>query len=72
MDKNELKNQALLERISSLTTQLENQVADLRVELTITSQERDQLKAELDSLKSELENLRYQNVEASETPNEEA
>lgn len=36
----ELKVQALLEKLSTL----ENQVADLRVELTVVSQERDELK----------------------------
>ena len=59
MDKNELKIQALLERVSSLTAQYENQVADLRVELTMVSQTRDQLQLELDSIRNE-------NVEASE------
>lgn len=42
----ELKVQALLERISSLTMQYENQVADLRVQLTNVSEERDALQAE--------------------------
>lgn len=60
MDKNELKVQALLEKISTLTTQYENQVADLRVELTLTSQERD-------SLKFEVEQLRTEHVEAEES-----
>ena len=62
MDKNELKNQALLERVSSLTTQYENQVADLRVELTLVSQERDQLRSELDSYKSRDESQKAANV----------
>ena len=35
LDRKDLKIQALLEKISSLTTQYENQIADLRVELTI-------------------------------------
>lgn len=39
MDKNELKVQALLERVSNLTAEYENKVADLRVELTMLSQE---------------------------------
>lgn len=38
----ELKVQALLEKLSGL----ENQIADLRVELTVTSMERDALKKE--------------------------
>lgn len=39
LDRKDLKIQALLEKISSLTAQYENQVADLRVELTIVSEE---------------------------------
>lgn len=39
MDKNQLKIQALLEKISNLTTNYENQIADLRVDLTMTTQE---------------------------------
>lgn len=35
---NELKVQALLEKISSLTANYENQVADLRVQLTLMSE----------------------------------
>lgn len=46
MDRNELKVQALLEKISSLTANYENQVADLRVEVTIVTHERDELLAE--------------------------
>ena len=47
-NKLELKNQALLERISTLTAEYENKVADLRVELTITSRERDSLRTEVE------------------------
>lgn len=43
MDKNALKVQALLEKISSLVAQYENQCADLRVEVTLLSNERDAL-----------------------------
>lgn len=39
MDRKELKIQALLEKVASLTAQYENQVADLRVDLTVVSQE---------------------------------
>lgn len=35
----DLKIQALLERIASLTTEYENKVADLRVQLTLLSEE---------------------------------
>lgn len=34
-DRKDLKIQALLEKVSSLTTNYENQVADLRVEVTL-------------------------------------
>lgn len=49
MDRNELKIQALLEKVSSLTANYENQVADLRVELTLVSKELAEKKAELES-----------------------
>lgn len=39
LDRKDLKIQALLEKVSSMTAQYENQVADLRVDLTIVSQE---------------------------------
>lgn len=50
MDNNklELKTRALLERISTLTAEYENKVADLRVELTLASQERDSLVREVE------------------------
>ena len=43
IDKNQLKVQALLEKISNLTMNYENQLADARVEITIASHERDEL-----------------------------
>lgn len=43
----ELKNQALLEKVSSLTTNYENQIADLRVEVTILTSELQNAQAEL-------------------------
>lgn len=39
VDRKDLKIQALLEKVSNMTAQYENQVADLRVELTVVSQE---------------------------------
>lgn len=42
----DLKAQALLERISSLTMQYENQIADLRVELTRVSEELNSLRSQ--------------------------
>ena len=44
MDRKDLKIQALLERIRDLTTNYENQVADLRVELTVVNSELTELK----------------------------
>lgn len=38
-DRKDLKIQALLEKVSSLTTEKENQIADLRVELTALQQD---------------------------------
>lgn len=49
MDRNELKTQALLEKISSLTTNYENQIADLRVEVTMLSNELQHTQQELAS-----------------------
>lgn len=43
MDRNELKIQALLEKISSLTAQYENQAADYRVEITFLTQRVEEL-----------------------------
>lgn len=50
-NKLELKTQALLERISNLTAEYENKVADLRVELTLVTQERDSLLQEVNTLR---------------------
>lgn len=52
-DRKELKIQALLEKVSSLTAQYENQVADLRVELTVSEVEKQQAQQELESLKAQ-------------------
>jgi uncharacterized protein YeeX (DUF496 family) len=43
LDKKDLKIQALLERVSTLTAQYENQVSDLRVDVTLLSQELERL-----------------------------
>lgn len=49
MDKKDLKIQALREalkdRVASITDEYENRIADLRIELTEVSQERDALRA---------------------------
>lgn len=42
LNRHELKNQALLEKISNMTAQYENQIADLRVALTIAEAEKEQ------------------------------
>lgn len=47
LDRKDLKIQALLEKVSALTTQYENQVADLRVELTISENEREALEKQV-------------------------
>lgn len=45
----EMKMQALLERIAALTAEYENKVADLRVAYTIVSQEKEELRAQLEA-----------------------
>lgn len=50
----ELKNQALLEKISSLTTNYENQIADLRVEMTVLAQDLNSTREELLSVGTRL------------------
>jgi hypothetical protein len=52
LDRKDLKVQALLEKISSLTTQYENQVADLRVELTVSELENQSLRKLVEELES--------------------
>lgn len=50
IDVKDLKIQALTERVASLTADYENKVADLRVELTVVSHERDGLSNALQEL----------------------
>ena len=52
IDRKDLKIQALLEKVSSLTTQYENQVADLRVELTISESEKQTLTERITELET--------------------
>ena len=47
-DRRDLKIQALLESLRKDKTKHESEIADLRVELTIVSRERDQLREQLD------------------------
>lgn len=57
LDRKDLKNQALLERVSNLTAQYENQSADLRVEYTLLEQEYRRVLNELEALKAEPEDV---------------
>jgi hypothetical protein len=52
MDRKDLKIQALKERIAGLTTEYEDKNADLRVELTLVSMERDDLRDRLAALEA--------------------
>jgi hypothetical protein len=67
MDKNELKVTALLERVSEITTQYENRVADLRVDITVLSQELGEAQAEVKRLSDELVQTRDNGVVTSDT-----
>ena len=58
----ELKEQALLERIGQITVESENKVADLRVALTQTTEQRDQAIRERDALIAANEQTAQQNV----------
>lgn len=49
MDRNELKIMALRERVAQLTAEYEDKVADLRVELTLVSQELEEYKQDADA-----------------------
>lgn len=50
-DRKTLKIEALLQKISSIVTNYENQVADLRVEVTVLTEEVNRLQSELDEEK---------------------
>lgn len=47
MDRKDLKIQALLEKVSNMVTNYENQIADLRVDVTMLSNELETVKQEL-------------------------
>lgn len=66
MDRKDLKVQALLEKISNMTAQYENQIADLRVEVTIVSQERDEAQQKVRELENQNEVVPFQAVEPSD------
>jgi hypothetical protein len=52
MDRKDLKIQALRERISVITTEYEDKNADLRVELTVVSEQRDEFLKRLQELEN--------------------
>lgn len=68
VDRKDLKNQALLERIGMLTSQYENQVADLRVELTVTAAELGLAQKKLDEWEKSSESKKA-NKEAPKSTN---
>lgn len=53
LDRKDLKIQALLEKLAANKAELENEIADLRVELTIVSQELEKFKEEEKDVPSE-------------------
>jgi len=53
IDRKDLKIQALLEKVASLTQSYENQVADLRVELTVSEQNVKELRDTISSIHNE-------------------
>lgn len=56
-NRNELKSQALLERVSQLSTQYENQLADYRVEMTMLASQKQELESEIGQLREEVARL---------------
>lgn len=56
-DRKDLKAQALLERVTALTTQYENVNADLRVEVTVLTSSNKELQDEVVRLQTQIEEL---------------
>lgn len=54
-DRKDLKIQALLEKVSELTTNYENKIADLRVEITVKDQDLKNSQTQIESLRVALE-----------------
>jgi uncharacterized protein YeeX (DUF496 family) len=52
MDRKDLKIEALRQRVASLTAQYEDQVADLRVDLTLLSEENENLNKRIQELEA--------------------
>lgn len=57
MDRKDLKIEALLQRVASLTAEYENRVADLRVELTEQAQQNADLQGRVAELEQERKSL---------------
>jgi chromosome segregation ATPase len=66
MDRNALKIQALREKISEIVSQNEDKIADLRVELTVVSQDNAEKDAKIANLEEELRELRERSAETEE------
>lgn len=62
-----LKNQALLQRISELTSDYEDKYQSLRVEYTLVVSERDELAQELENARKELESVQEADTYADVT-----
>ena len=62
MDKNELKVEALRQRVGQLTVEHEDRAADYRVEITLLTQRLQELEAENNNLKASLESKTNEEV----------
>ncbi len=62
MNSAELKSQGLLGRIAKITSTYENEIADLRVDFTLLSQEAERLTKENEELRAENESLKLQSL----------
>lgn len=52
LEKSKLKNQALLEKISAITTKYENEAADYRVEITLLAKQNELLQREVEEYRA--------------------
>lgn len=60
MDRNELKIQALLERISTITSSYENQDAERRIDITILTGEKQDLLTQVEELTAQVTEVRQE------------
>lgn len=67
MNREELKNRALLERISTLTTSYENQDAERRIDITVLTQQKEEAEKRVTELEEENQRLRDELVQANTT-----